>query len=185
MSLDMLSEPRHPHRTLGGQAYAPGENSKPMGCVLPFLVLVSLVDVSSALKAARPEPRDQKIIGDDAGMRSPSRGSAFDTTDSENAAEGSGSSAGSGVAEASPEWQAASGRILGSMRRHLEKRRKREEADLIGENRGLIKGTILGVFDFLRSKYFRNVRKSLGFFIAAWLWYVLNTKTYVAPEFDD
>ena len=113
-----------------------------------------------------------------------------------------------GVAEASAEWQAATPGIVADMRAHLERRQKSEEvgwlplqprasqprgdglttlcvcttceqADLIG------KGPIRQFVDFFRSQYFRNVRQSLGVFLGAWLWYVLNSRTYIRPDYDE
>ena len=46
-------------------------------------------------------------------------------------------------------------------------------------------GLIRTVIDFWNSEYFRNVKRSLALFMGAWLWYVLNTKTYIRPEYDD
>ena len=79
----------------------------------------------------------------------------------------------------SAEWEAASEEIARDMHAHLKRREKKEEADLIGRS------PIGKVFDFFGSKYFRNVRKSLGIFMGAWVWYVLNTKTYIQPEYED
>ena len=79
----------------------------------------------------------------------------------------------------SAEWQAANAGIVADMQAHLKRREKREEADLIG------RGPIGRVLDFFGSQYFRNVRKSLGVFIGAWLWYVLNTKTYIQPDYEE
>lgn len=76
----------------------------------------------------------------------------------------------------SAEWQAASPGIAADMRAHLKRREKKAEADLIRKNRGPITSVLFGVGDFLRSRYFKNVRKSLGIFMGAWFWYVLNTK---------
>ena len=53
------------------------------------------------------------------------------------------------------------------------------QADLIGQS------PIASVFAFFRSKYFSNVRKSISIFMGAWIWYVLNTRTYIQPEYDD
>lgn len=75
--------------------------------------------------------------------------------------------------------------ILRDMRAHLRRRQKREEADLIGHNRGPIKGLFYDLYDFVRGSYFANVRKSVGVALAAWLWYVFNTRTYMPPEYDD
>ena len=62
---------------------------------------------------------------------------------------------------------------------------QKADADLIKLNRGPILTVIFGLGDFLRSRYFRNVRKSIGVFAGMWLWYVLNTKTYIPPEIEE
>jgi len=36
-----------------------------------------------------------------------------------------------------------------------------------------------------RGEYMRHVKTSLKAFAGTWLWYVLNTRTYTPPEFDD
>ena len=59
------------------------------------------------------------------------------------------------------------------------------KADLIKQNRGPIAKVLFGMGDFLRSRYFANVRKSVGVFVGMWLWYVLNTKTYIPPEIEE
>ena len=87
--------------------------------------------------------------------------------------------------EPSAKWKEANSAIAADMRAHLKRREKKAEADLIKRSRGPILGAILGVGDFLRSRYFSNVRKSLGVFMGVWFWYVLNTKTYIPPEIDD
>ena len=75
--------------------------------------------------------------------------------------------------------------IASDMRAHLKRRKKKAQADLIVRNRGPVAAVLFGVGDFLRSKYFANVRKSVGIFVGMWLWYVLNTKTYIPPEFEE
>lgn len=62
---------------------------------------------------------------------------------------------------------------------------QKADADLIVQNRNPITKVIFGIGDFLRSRYFANVRKSIGIFIGFWLWYVLNTKTYEPPEVEE
>ena len=44
---------------------------------------------------------------------------------------------------------------------------------------------VLGIRDFFKSRYLKNVRNSLCMFLGLWLWYVLNTQTYIPPENDD
>ena len=83
------------------------------------------------------------------------------------------------VAEASTESQAATAGIVADMRAHLERRKKTEMADLIG------KGPVRQFLDFFRSQYFRNVRRSMGVFLGAWLWYVLNSRTYIRPDHEE
>ena len=85
----------------------------------------------------------------------------------------------------SAEWQATTSGIAADMRAHLKRRQKKADADLIKSNRGPIATVLFGVGDFLTSNYFRNVRKSLGIFAGAWVWYVLNTKTYMPPEVEE
>jgi hypothetical protein len=144
------------------------------------------------------------------GSSRPSRGSAFDDPDdqpeaSATAAEAAAASpeggaipspdtpaAGDAAAaaaasqpEPSAEWQAASPGIADDMRAHLKRREKKAEADLIKRNRGPVTSVLFGLGDFLRSRYFSNVRKSLSVFFGMWFWYVLNTKTYQPPEIDD
>lgn len=53
------------------------------------------------------------------------------------------------------------------------------------QNRGLVAKVVFGLGGFLRSRYFANVRKSIGVFMGMWFWYVLNTKTYIPPEIDE
>ena len=79
----------------------------------------------------------------------------------------------------------ASPGIAADMRAHLKRREKKAEADLIKRNRGPVTSVLFGLGDFLRSRYFSNVRKSLSVFFGMWFWYVLNTKTYQPPEIDD
>ena len=62
---------------------------------------------------------------------------------------------------------------------------QKAEADLIVQNRGPIASVVFGLGGFLRSRYFANVRKSVGVFVGMWLWYVLNTKTYMPPEIEE
>jgi hypothetical protein len=140
------------------------------------------------------------------------RGSAFDTPDSESPGEQQPAAPELEPASETPsgEWRAATAAIASDMRAHLERRAKvcmpararlrpslpeptaplsycsqRAEADLIVQNRGLIKRVAFGLGDFLRSRYFANVRKSIGIFVGMWFWYVLNTKTYIPPEFEE
>ena len=82
-------------------------------------------------------------------------------------------------------WKQKTAAIIGDMRAHLLRRHNRAEADLIGPKHGPIKGALVGVVDFFRSRYFRNARRSIALGIGAWLWYVFNTNTHVPPEFDD
>ena len=62
---------------------------------------------------------------------------------------------------------------------------QKAEADLIVANRGPIARVVFGLGSALRSRYFKNVRKSLGVFAGMWLWYVLNTKTYIPPDVEE
>ena len=89
------------------------------------------------------------------------------------------------AAETDPEWASKTASIAADMRAHLGRARKRMQADLIGSDRNILVQAVMGVVDFFRSTYFRNVRRSLAVFMGAWLWYVLNTKTYTPPEYDD
>ncbi|KAL1514596.1 hypothetical protein AB1Y20_003690 [Prymnesium parvum] len=102
------------------------------------------------------------------------RGSIFDVPEGDEAVE-----------EADAEWAAEASAIAAEMRAHIARAKKRMQADLIGSDRNLIVQGVVGVVNFFRSKYFRNVRRSLLTFACAWLWYVLNTKTYTPPEYDD
>ena len=69
--------------------------------------------------------------------------------------------------------------------RHLDRRRKKAEADLIGSQRGPVERVLFGFTDFFRSEYFRNVRRSLGLFFGAYVWYITNVNTYTPPDYDD
>ena len=86
---------------------------------------------------------------------------------------------------ASAEWQGANGGILRDMRAHLERRKTNADADLIRSSRGPVLQAFLGLRDFLRSEALGNVFRSLGLFVGAWVWYVINTNTYVPPDYDD
>ena len=86
---------------------------------------------------------------------------------------------------ASSEWQGASVGILRDMRAHLEPRKTNVDADLIRSNHGPVLQAILGLRDFLRSEALGNVFRSLGLFMGAWIWYVINTNTYMPPDYDD
>ena len=44
---------------------------------------------------------------------------------------------------------------------------------------------LFGFTDFFRSEYFRNVRRSLGLFFGAYVWYITNVNTYTPPDYDD
>eukprot|EP00316_Scyphosphaera_apsteinii_P025302 CAMPEP_0119301014 /NCGR_PEP_ID=MMETSP1333-20130426/2880_1 /TAXON_ID=418940 /ORGANISM="Scyphosphaera apsteinii, Strain RCC1455" /LENGTH=147 /DNA_ID=CAMNT_0007302979 /DNA_START=32 /DNA_END=475 /DNA_ORIENTATION=+ len=83
------------------------------------------------------------------------------------------------------ELQAVSHDILVDMRAHLDRRRLRSDADLIGSNKGVLKRVMCSIGAVLRSRYLRNSRRSVLLLIAAWLWYTTNTKLYTPPEFDD
>lgn len=128
-----------------------------------------------------------KTVSRAEGGSRPVRGSAFDTPDSESPGEQQPAAPELEPASETPsgEWRAATAAIASDMRAHLERRAKRAEADLIVQNRGLIKRVAFGLGDFLRSRYFANVRKSIGIFVGMWFWYVLNTKTYIPPEFEE
>ena len=71
------------------------------------------------------------------------------------------------------------------MRAHLNRTKKRAEIDLIREQRGIVARFVFGIGSFLQSDYFNNVRKSFGLLLSGWLWYVINTKLYTPPEYDD
>eukprot|EP00320_Phaeocystis_rex_P021571 CAMPEP_0119071812 /NCGR_PEP_ID=MMETSP1178-20130426/54479_1 /TAXON_ID=33656 /ORGANISM="unid sp, Strain CCMP2000" /LENGTH=148 /DNA_ID=CAMNT_0007053771 /DNA_START=3 /DNA_END=449 /DNA_ORIENTATION=+ len=86
---------------------------------------------------------------------------------------------------ASSAWQDANAGILRDMRAHLERRKANADADLIRFRRGPILQLLLGLRDFLRSEALGNVFRSLGLFMGAWVWYVINTNTYMPPEYDD
>ena len=163
-----------PHRD--GERVAMRSRARP--AVLGMLLFAMLLDRASALK--RPFSSAQAPADDDDGKRAvshagedasrPSRGSSgvFDTPEGDDA-----------PAAASAEWDAANAGILNDMRAHLKRREKKAEADLIGRS------PIGKLVDFFGSQYFRNVRKSVGIFLGAWFWYVLNTKTYIQPEYDE
>ena len=86
---------------------------------------------------------------------------------------------------ASSEWQGANDGILRDMRAHLERRKTNADADLIRTSRGPVLQAVLGLRDFLRSESLGNVFRSLGLFMGAWVWYVINTNTYMPPDYDD
>ena len=86
---------------------------------------------------------------------------------------------------ASPAWQGANDGILREMRSHLERRKTNADADLIRSSRGPLLQAVLGLRDFLRSPALGNVFRSLGLFVGAWVWYVINTNTYMPPDYDD
>ena len=85
----------------------------------------------------------------------------------------------------SAEWLAATPGIVADMHAHLDRRRKKAEADLIGSQRGPVERVLFGFTDFFRSEYFRNVRRSLGLFFGAYVWYITNVNTYTPPDYDD
>jgi hypothetical protein len=127
----------------------------------------------------RPDAQDEARAAtkgsDSSGMRAERRsGSIFDAPDPDHV-----------EPAASSEWAAATTTIADDMRAHLARARKRMQADLIGSDKGPLTKAFLGVTGFFRSRYFRNVRRSLTVFVSGWLWYVLNTKTYTPPEYDD
>ena len=82
-------------------------------------------------------------------------------------------------------WRAANEGILRDVRAHLDRRKTNADADLIRSSRGPVLKAIFGLRDFLRSEALGNVFRSLGLFLAAWLWYVFNTNTYTPPDYDD
>ena len=88
-------------------------------------------------------------------------------------------------AKALAEWLAATPGIVADMHAHLDRRRKKAEADLIGSQRGPVERVLFGFTDFFRSEYFRNVRRSLGLFFGAYVWYITNVNTYTPPDYDD
>jgi len=148
----------------------------PRATHLLLLLVATLLQCAPALKRpfATSQPSEEEssagaataVRGADESSR-PARGSSgvFD-----QAEESTGPSA---------EWQAANDGIVADMNAHLKRREKREEADLIGRS------PIGKVLDFFGSQYFRNVRTSISLFIGAWVWYVLNTKTYIQPEYEE
>ena len=75
--------------------------------------------------------------------------------------------------------------IIHDMHAHLQRRRAREDADLIKAKRNPLVSAATGFLGFFRSKYLANVKKSVGLLIAGWLWLVVNTKTYTPPDYDD
>ena len=125
---------------------------------------------AAAAQDAEARPSAQSAVEGGANLR-PQRGSnsIFDTPDD----------------MPSSEWQATSAGILRDMRAHLERRKTNADADLIRSNRGPVLQAILGLRDFLRSKALGNVFRSLGLFLGAWIWYVINTNTYMPPDYDD
>lgn len=82
-------------------------------------------------------------------------------------------------------WATHSNSIVEDMRAHLDRRRLRENADLITSRRGLFGSVVATVNAILRSRYLQNVRRSLLLAVSMWSWYVFNTKTYVKPEYED
>lgn len=92
---------------------------------------------------------------------------------------------GTDAPDTSAEWKAASEGITADMRAHLQRRRKKADADQIKQSRGPIGTVLFGMGDFFRSTYFSNVRRSISVFVGMWFWYVLNTKTYVPPEIEE
>jgi hypothetical protein len=91
---------------------------------------------------------------------------------------------GDGVPGGSP-WTERSTVIVEDMRAHLDRRRLRENADLITSRRGFFGSVVATVSAILRSRYLQNVRRSLLLAVSMWSWYVFNTKTYVKPEYED
>ncbi|KAL3915162.1 MAG: hypothetical protein SGPRY_007349, partial [Prymnesium sp.] len=87
--------------------------------------------------------------------------------------------------ETDTEWASRTAAIAADMRAHLARAKKRMQADLIGSNRNIVVKGVVGVINFFKSEYFRNVRRSVLVFSCAWFWYVFNTKTYTPPEYDD
>ena len=142
------------------------------------LLLAAMLGCTAALK--RPFTSSQSSADDDGGG-SGSQTAVRGVDDSSRPSRRS-----SGVFDAmderpapSADWQAANEGIVKDMHAHLKRRKQSEEADLLGRS------PISKVLDFFGSQYFRNLRKSVGIFVGAWFWYVLNTKTYVQPEYED
>ena len=142
------------------------------------LLLATMLGCTAALK--RPFSSSQSSADDD-GDGSGSQTAVRGVDDSSRPSRRS-----SGVFDAmderpapSADWQAANEGIVKDMHAHLKRRKQSEEADLLGRS------PISKVLDFFGSQYFRNLRKSVGIFVGAWFWYVLNTKTYVQPEYED
>eukprot|EP00962_Isochrysis_galbana_P015664 scaffold4498_cov119-Isochrysis_galbana.AAC.24 len=128
--------------------------------------------------ASQGEPvvRAATTAGEDSGSARPSR--VADGGDIFGAAEGNGVAVGSA-------WATHSNSIVEDMRAHLDRRRLRENADLITSRRGLFGSVVATVNAILRSRYLQNVRRSLLLAVSMWSWYVFNTKTYVKPEYED
>ena len=82
-------------------------------------------------------------------------------------------------------WE-PSASFVEEMRAHLARRRQRAEADLIGPAKvGLVRAAVGAVARFFRSDYLRNVSRSLLLVLLLWTWYVVNTKTYLPPVYED
>ena len=144
-------------------------------------VTLLLIECSCALelgasKKTADEPSRSAVRGDGSSnlrMR-PAGGSVF------NDAPAPEEPARAAAAEppASAEWQAATPGIVDEMRATINKPAQ------AGAAIGLL-GMLRRIASFFTSKYFRNVRQSAGVFLGAWLWYVLNSKTYIRPEYDE
>mmetsp|Transcript_23319 Transcript_23319/g.59537 ORF Transcript_23319/g.59537 Transcript_23319/m.59537 type:complete len:150 (-) Transcript_23319:110-559(-) len=138
-------------------------------------LLLTLLALSWAPRAAALQDTRLAASEKGGGIRAErGGGSIFDAPDGDDPA-----------AETDPEWASKTAAIAADMRAHLGRARKRMQADLIGSDRNILVKAVLGVVDFFRSAYFRNVRRSLTVCICAWAWYVFNTKTYTPPEYDD
>ena len=131
----------------------------------------------------------EKPVSRSDGSGRPQRGSAFDAPDADGDApsptEPAAAAADGAGERAAPSPGGQTSAIADDMRAHLRRREKKAEADLIVQNRGPVARVVFGLGGFLRSKYFKNVRKSMGVFVGMWLWYVLNTKTYMPPEIEE
>ena len=162
------------------------------GATLSSLLLLLLLLEQAACKSFGEQAQqgeEPSLVSRAEGSSRPSRGSAFSTADDGDdeptpPATSSDAAPAAAAAEGSKPSEATAG-IADDMRAHLKRRQKKADADLIKSNRGPIATVLFGVGDFLTSNYFRNVRKSLGIFAGAWVWYVLNTKTYMPPEVEE
>jgi len=147
-----------------------------MRWLLTLTLAATIVAADEAMSSSKTASRGES------GSRPTRGGGVFDDPDDEAEAPIGADPAASAAHAAN---DATTDAIVADMRAHLKRRQKRAQADLIGDDRGLIARAVGGVGDFFKSRYFANVRKSLGVFLGMWLWYVLNTQTYIRPDDDD